>query len=176
MRGQAEVEGREVVGLGLPERLQRVPQAEFCFVLDLTLRSSHSAAPRACVFSVPHRFSLRGQTAWLFPPSPFPPPELISMPLGFGLEQSMLGICICLILNYFNFRHCSFFLVSETFLKLLYEMSKELILWVYLQKYLFIMLIFYHLSSPPVETHRDFCFVYCYIPSPGHSRSSVNMC
>ena len=53
-RGQMEVEGRVVVAL----RLQRLPWAEFRFVLDLTPQSSHSDSPRSC-FSVLHWFPLR---------------------------------------------------------------------------------------------------------------------
>lgn len=68
-RGQMEVEGPVVVAL----RLQRVPWAEFCFVLDLTPQSSHSDSLEVLCFSVLHWFPLRAAGSVTVSPSRSPP-------------------------------------------------------------------------------------------------------
>ena len=75
MGGQVEVEGGEVVGLR--PSLERVPWAEYGFVLDLTPLSSHLAAPGPVCSRFLTGSPCHGWTVSPSPPSPSPPSEPI---------------------------------------------------------------------------------------------------
>ena len=75
MGGQVEVEGGEVVGLR--PSLERVPWAEFGFVLDLTPLSSHLAAPGPVCSRFLTGSPCHGWIVSPSPPSPSPPSEPI---------------------------------------------------------------------------------------------------
>lgn len=116
-RGRWEVGAGQLTGL----RLWRIPQAEFCFVLDLTPHSSYSGAPEGlCVPSVPSQaLSSTVGGATLSSPT-LPSSCTVVMSVWFWLQNQLLGMDTGLVsiiltldtafsISFFLF----FFLVSE---------------------------------------------------------------